>query len=300
MNVSNIDDRHCERYRQYVDAYLDQELPIEMQRDLQQHFASCPDCTRILDSRGRMKQLVRKSVSTEEVPLELVQGLRGQFQANPPGVFARNTAGWMAAAAAVLVVAIGGIAVLRWDRGVQLHPGGGMFQTVSLRVKEILRVGLADHIHCSIVSERWKQFVSLQQMKAASGSSALGPDFVDLVPAVASKLGSNYQVVGGHRCTAGGRKYVHILMTGSKGSILSLVVTQKQNGETFTEADAVSVMKASGVDIYQDRQEDLEIAGFESEKYLAYVVSNLDRDANLNLASSLAPVIYEHLHRLEL
>jgi hypothetical protein len=89
-------------------------------------------------------------------------------------------------------------------------------------------------------------------------------------------------------------------MTGSKGSILSLVVTQKQNGETFTEADAVSVMKASGVDIYQDRQEDLEIAGFESEKYLAYVVSNLDRDANLNLASSLAPVIYEHLHRLEL
>jgi len=285
MNVPDIGDRFCEKYRKYFDAYLDHELPIETQRDMQQHIASCSECARILDSRGRMKQLVRRAVANEEAPLELVAALRGRLQLEPRSVFARSTAGWMVAAAAVLLLAIGGISLLRWDRA---------------KVGEILRVGLVDHIHCSIVAKQWKRFVSFQEMKDAEGPSALGPEFIDLVPEVVSKLGKDYQVVGGHRCTAGERKYVHILITGANGSVLSLVITEKRSGETFAKADAASVMRASGVDIYRDRQQDQAIAGFESEKYLAYVVSNLDRDANLDVASNLAPVVYSHLHRLEL
>jgi hypothetical protein len=76
------------------------------------------------------------------------------------------------------------------------------------------------------------------------------------------------------------------------------VITEKQN-ESFAQADAVAVMKASGIPIYRQRQGVLEVAGFESDKYLAYVISNLDGKANLNIASALAPVVYSHLHRLE-
>jgi len=247
-----------------------------------------------------MKQLVRNAVTREEVPLDLVEALRGRFQKESRGFFAHNTAGWMMAAAAVLILAIGGVAVLRRDRVVRPSNRGGVFQTVSTRVKELLHVGLADHLHCAIVSEQWKQFVSLDEMKAAEGSSALGTEFIELVPAVASILGTDYTVVGGHRCTAGDRKYIHLIMTGSEGAILSLVITEKKDGDSFTQADADSVIKASGVDIYQDQQEGMPIAGFESERYLAYLVSNLDRDANLNIASNLAPIVYGHLHRLEL
>ena len=59
-------------------------------------------------------------------------------------------------------------------------------------------------------------------------------------------------------------------------------------------------MKASGIPIYRDRQGRVEIAGFESPKYMAYVVSSLDEDSNLNVASALAPIVYGHWHRLEL
>jgi len=62
----------------------------------------------------------------------------------------------------------------------------------------------------------------------------------------------------------------------------------------------VEVMRASGIPIYRARQGSLEVAGFESDKYLAYVVSNLDRATNLNVTSVMAPVIYSHLHNLEL
>jgi anti-sigma factor (TIGR02949 family) len=300
MNVPSIDNGSCETYRQYFDAYLDHELPVETQRAVQQHVASCSGCARILDNRGRMKQLVRQAVANEQAPLELVEAVRGRFQSDSRSFFSRNFAGGMVAAAAVLLLAIGGISLVRWGRIAQQNTNGSIFQAVSARMAEMFRVGLEDHIHCAIDNKRWKQIVSFQEMKIAEGPAALGPDFIDLVPEVASKLGKEYQIVGGHRCNTGERKYVHLLMTGANGSVLSLVITEKRSGETFTKTDALAVLKSAEVDIYQDRQDDLTVAGFESEKYLAYVVSNLDRGANLNIASSLAPVVYGHLHRLEL
>jgi hypothetical protein len=115
---------------------------------------------------------------------------------------------------------------------------------------------------------------------------------------VEAKLGAKYKLVQGHRCVAGGRQYMHFILTGDNGAILSLVITEKNN-ESFTRADAVAVLSASGIPVYRDRQGIMEIAGFESDKYLAYVVSNLDRPANLNVASLVAPIVYEHLRKLE-
>jgi len=105
-------------------------------------------------------------------------------------------------------------------------------------------------------------------------------------------------MVQGHRCTANHRQYIHLILTGDKGAIVSLVITEKR-GESLAQADAVAVINASGLPIYRDRQGILEIAGFESDKYLAYVVSNLNHDSNLNVASTIAPLVYSHLHRLE-
>jgi len=298
MNVLNFNDRSCERYRRYFDAYLDNELLVETNQDVLQHVMSCTDCTRILESRARMKQLVRNAVTNEQAPLELAEALRERFRTERRSFFAYDTARWMMAAAAVLLLAIGGVAALQWGRIIQFRGDDGVFQTVSTRVQEILRIGLVDHVHCAILSERWKQFISFDEMKADTGRSALGPDFIDLVPAVQAKLGAGYKIVEGHRCTANHRQYIHLILIGNK-TILSLVITEKRN-ESFTQAGAPAVMNASGIPIYRDRQGILEIAGFESGKYLAYVVSNLDRDSNLNVASVMAPIVYSHLHRVEL
>jgi hypothetical protein len=81
--------------------------------------------------------------------------------------------------------------------------------------------------------------------------------------------------------------------------LLSLVITEKQ-GESFTQADARAVMKAAGVPVYHGHQGQLEIAGFETEKYLGYVVSNLDRAENLRIAEALVPSVHDHLQKLSL
>ena len=298
MNPLNFNDRSCERYRPHFDAYLDHELPVETQHDIQQHIVSCEDCARVLESRDRMKQLVRSAVTREEAPLELAAALRERFRPERRSFFAHDTARWMMAAAAVLILAIAGVAALRWDPVIRFSGDDSVFRTVSARVQQILRVGLVDHLHCAILAEKWKAFVSFDEIKANTERSALGAEFTDLVPAVQTILGSDYKIVDGHRCTANNRQYIHLILTGSEDRILSLVITEKKN-ESFMQTDAVAVMKASGIPIYRDRQGKYEIAGFESDKYMAYVVSNLDRDSNLKVASALAPIVYGHLRRLE-
>jgi hypothetical protein len=204
----------------------------------------------------------------------------------------------MMAAAAVVLVAIIGVAGLQWGKVIQLG-GDDVFQTVSVQLQGLLRIGLINHVHCAILSERWKRFVSFDEMKAATGRQALGPEFIDLVPAVEAKLGTQFKLVQGHRCVANRRRYVHLILTGDKGAIVSLVITEKNN-ESFTQAEAAAVAEASEIPIYRDRQGILEMAGFESDRYLAYVISNLDRNENLNVASLVAPVVHNHLHKLEL
>ena len=299
MNVVNFNERACERYRRYFDAYLDNELLVETNQDVLQHLNSCPECARILEARARTKQRVRDAVTKEQAPPELVAALRNRLRTERPGFFAYNTVRWMMAAAAVLLVAIVGVGSLQWARIVQFGGDEGVVPTLSARVQELLRVGVIDHLHCTIDLQRWKQFISFDEMKASTGRQALGPEFIDLVPAVEAKLGSEYHLVQGHRCVADHRRYVHLILTGKKGAILSLVITEKNN-ESFSQSDAIAVMRASGIPIYGDRQGALEVAGFESDKYLAYVVSNLDRATNLNLASLMAPIVYNHLHKLEL
>ena len=51
MNVVNFNERACERYRRYFDAYLDNELLVETNQDVLQHH-SCAECARILEGRG--------------------------------------------------------------------------------------------------------------------------------------------------------------------------------------------------------------------------------------------------------
>jgi hypothetical protein len=247
-----------------------------------------------------MKQLVKQAVTKEEAPLELAMALRNRFRTERRSFFAFDTARWMMAAAAVVLLAIGTLFTLQWGRVITLNRDKGVFQTVSARVGDLLRIGLIDHVHCAIISKQAKRLMSFDDMKSKTSRGALGPEFISLVPTIQSKLGRDFQLVVGHRCTANHRRYVHLILTGKNDAILSIVITEKQEGESFTHAQAIAVMNAAGVSIYRDQLGKYEIAGFESTKYLAYVVSNLDRQSNLNIASEVAPIVHEHLHQLEL
>ena len=110
----------------------------------------------------------------------------------------------------------------------------------------------------------------------------LGPEFAGLEPLVKSRLPAGFGIIQAHRCQAGGREYVHLIVTGGS-RILSLAITRKRPGESLSGG-----IHQTGVDRFQ-------VVGFESGNYLVYIISDLDAQRNLQLAASLAPMVRQYL-----
>ena len=79
--------------------------------------------------------------------------------------------------------------------------------------------------------------------------------------------------------------------------MISVILTRKQDGESFGREQMVPALQAAGVPIYSASADQFEIAGFETDEYLAYVVSNLARKGNLQIAQAVAPQLEELIRR---
>jgi hypothetical protein len=301
MELINYKDKTCNRVRPYFDSYLDNELLVETNHEVLRHIATCVECARLLEERTRIKKALKDAVLREELPTALLGNIQQSIrQRRDRSLFAVKLTRWTVAVAALLLLAVAGLFTVRDIALRQLQvKSTGVLESISTEAREILKIGLADHVHCTLELGRWKEMISFQHMKDDIGRTALGPQFIGLVPLMTEKLGPHFKFIQGHRCTINGRDYVHLIATGDNNAILSLIITEKKKDETFTRAGIPTVADASAVSIYRDNQEQLEIAGFETNHFLAFVVSNIDRDGNQRIASNLAPSVYQFLRHIE-
>ena len=195
----------------------------------------------------------------------------------------------VAAAAVVLVVA--GIGALQLRKHASPAPSDTLAILPDSNAR-LLEVGLDHHIHCSIdVGFANRSFTEEEIMQT------LGPDYNGLVTMVEQKIPGSYKIVVGHRCASNGRKFVHLILK-SPQTTYSLLITRK-NGEAFTQQNAAAIIQGSDIPIYDTRMKDLEVAGFETRDYLAFIVSDLGREDNIQMASKLGPVVRDFLTKLE-
>jgi anti-sigma factor RsiW len=302
MNVINFNHKACEKIRVYFDSYVDNELLVETNHEVLLHLESCEECRSILAGLIRMKKSVRSAVERRDAPAELVESVQKAIRTSGRRSFSASDFGrWPLIAAATIVLAFGGLLAGRMRNLFEpLLPGRDRdaLEFISLKAQEIMRVGLIDHVHCALQAKKWQQPLTLEAMQQATGSRALGPEFIGLVSLVKEKAGADFHIVQGHRCFVNGKEYVHLILTGPNQEILSLVVTER-SAEAFSNADIASTHQVSNVPLYMSSQGQLQVAGFETNHYLAYVISNMDRDANLKVASSLAPSVYNFLKHLD-
>jgi hypothetical protein len=140
-------------------------------------------------------------------------------------------------------------------------------------VSRVLQIGLEAHRQCS----------------QEPGLDYLGWEYSGLVDVVGAEMPSNYGIAAAHQCVLKGRTFVHLVFE-SGNTRASFVVTEKEN-ERFTASDKNRPFDADGVPVYFNTIDKHEVAGFETRRHLAFVVSDLDRDANLQLSRSIA-VLY--------
>jgi anti-sigma factor (TIGR02949 family) len=296
MKVLKFGNNACERTRRCLDSYLANEMLAETRRGIERHLETCPACSAELAARTSLRGRLKAAVQRQEVPPGLDARLREALRHTKSRP--RPPIAWMpwAAAAAVLF-----LAVATWlirPLGAPALPdladrrGQDVFiRKVSHDLAAVLQVGLGDHIHCSIFRKYPKDPPTIDEMAAM-----LGPSYKELVPIVKDHVPGGFRILLAHQCGYLGRRFVHVTL--SDGSnLLSLVITRKQPAESL--ASLKPTFQASGVAVYQSVARDYDVASFESGQYLAYVISDLGRKRNLEIARNLAPRVHDFLAAIQ-
>src|SRR5262245_129812 len=281
MNVINFEQK-CEKARRYLDSYVSNELLVETNHELMRHLESCKDCSEALEVRMRVKTALQRAVRSVEAPPALEERVQKRIRdERSKGALIRSRTHWAFAVAAMALLTLGGWVIFRlWN--LQGH------SRVDTLADRILTIGAGNHLTCAVNHQMWKQHFSSERM-----ARELGPDYIGLVSLAEEKAPQDFEVVVAHQCHVDHRGFVHMILR-KQDSVLSVVLTKK-SGESFQESKAAAVLNASGVPIYRNRLKGVEVAGFETRGYLAFVVSGLDPESNLKVAANLAPSVRDYL-----
>ena len=295
MNTINFSEAVCKRIRTQLGHYLSNELSVETDHEVMKHLEACAACSQELEARMLVKNLLRRAVQSETAPPVLRQRIAGRIHASEFSFsLLPFSPRWALAAAAVAAVVLGGVMGLRW-RTNRLYDDAraqaAYIRAVGARLPRIETVGLADHLHCAV----FRRFPQEYPAEAVAVQQ-LGPQFVQLVSKVKERMPGEYRVVMAHRCSYAGRHYVHFVLK-SDSKLLSLVITEKQPGESFSEMEASSGSEVS-VPVYEVAAKRFQVAGFDTQGYLAFIVSDLDRKNNLQIAENLAPLVAGFLNSI--
>jgi hypothetical protein len=263
MNVIQLGDAACGKVRGYLDSYLSNELLVETNHEVLRHLEGCLQCAAELSTRARVRTGLQTAVRGTPVP----EGLEARVQRAVRAQSSRTRAGlYTMAVAAIALICLAIVSLTRAKPG----PEEAILSKASGRLAVVLNVGLRDHLHCAVFRKYDKMAVQLS------------PEFADLARLVKAKLSGDFHIIQGHRCSAGGRQYIHLIVTrGDK--LLSLVLTRKRPAESLSGG------------VYQEGVDRFQVVGFESHDYLVYVISDLDAQQNLQLAVNIAPVVREYL-----
>jgi hypothetical protein len=129
-------------------------------------------------------------------------------------------------------------------------------------------------------------------------NTLLGEDYAPLLPEVRDRVPRGHEIVLAHQCTYRDRRFVHMISRGN-GQLLSIIVTRRQPGESFASANLAEIKNAAGVSLYGSAAGQFQIAGFEAGDHLAYVISDMGHDENLEWAANLAPSVHQFLSALQ-
>ena len=294
MKIVDFGQANCERVRRYLDSYISNELIVESNLEVLRHIEQCNACSQELETRLGIRASLQAAARREDVPPGLEQKIRKEIcERSPVRVWPFDLSlRWMSAVAALLLISTAIWVVLRSRRELNLQEQNAYVGRISSHLSTILQVGLRDHVHCAVFRKYPKDPPALAEL-----AGDLGPQYAGLVPLVKARVLDEFRVILAHRCTVQGRNYAHLVLRGTS-SLLSLIITKKNPSELFPASQLVPVLQAAGVPVYRAGASQFRVAAFESQAYLAFVISDLPEESNLQLAAALAPSVAQFLNQM--
>jgi hypothetical protein len=255
---------------------------VETASEVVHHLENCEGCSRDLDARIRVRDALQRAVANRPVPDSIRANVLHKLRESQTRSFAGvGVKRWALAVAAVAVIVFG-LFTAEWlslRRGEQL-------------ISSILKLGISDHLFCAIQAHNYPEVANPPDQIRTK----LGPRYAPLLQVVRDRL-PEFDVLEGHICSIpnSDRKYIHFITRGH-GTILSVILTER-SGATFPRGRLLVTADSGSLGIYENRLSGMEIAGFESGPYFAFIVSDLNQKELLPLARGLAPALNETLHK---
>ena len=230
---------------------------------------------------------LKTAVESVNVPLHLEANIRSRIHASQPS---RRWNFWLAPAGAIATVAVALAVVYQLGHlRLTVKSQESYIASVSYRVASLMRVGLGDHIHCSVF-RRYPQ--AAPPVEKLEGD--LGPQFRGLLPIVRSNVPADYTLMMGHQCRYHGRRFVHFAFK-NESHLLSLVISRKADGESFETEGLLPALVQSGIPMYQAGVQRFAMTAFENKDFLVYFISDLPKDQNMQILLSMAPQVRDYL-----
>jgi anti-sigma factor RsiW len=259
---------NCDQIIERLDLHIDgtPENP-----EVARHIETCQACSRILANRIALRDRLRTAVRRTEIPLGLQPGIHRSIASERRSIPLR----WPSLAlAAAILLAVG---TTRWYQAghLRLTPGSqeAYIESIAPRVSPIMQVGLTQHVHCAVFRSYPAQPPSIAEL-----IKEFSPQYSALIPAMQQHVPPEFRVVMAHLCTRQGRDYIHVIARRGSG-LISLLITKKEAGDRMGAGlDTSSVQRFN-------------IAAFETNGYLVYLVSDMGQDQNQAILQAMAPQI---------
>jgi hypothetical protein len=236
---------------------------------------------------------LRQAVNSEPIPPYLESriraGIRASGRPRPRWVFRLAPIGVMAAVCLGLGIAYE-LGHLRMTVGSQ----ESYIASVSNHVATLMRVGLGDHIHCSVFRKYPKTPPTAEEFV-----EKMGPQYSGLIPIVRGQIPTDYRMMLAHQCRYHGRRFIHLSLM-NDSHLISLAITRKNSGESFAIEGMLPALSQSGIPMYQSDVQRFQISAFETRDYLVYFISDLSKDKNSEMMIALAPQVRDFLNKQEL
>ncbi|WP_321475740.1 hypothetical protein [uncultured Paludibaculum sp.] len=281
---------NCETLREHLDLHMDQQLPADAVVAAQSHLDQCPECAAEWQSRRLLRGRLRGAVRAHATPPFLEARIRANLRATqPPATWRRP---WVLVTA-MAVICLGTtiayqLGALRLTRASQ----ESYIAAVSSRIPTLMRVGLGDHIHCSVFRKFPANPPTVEEL-----THKLGPEYGGLIPIVHRHIPSDFKLMLAHQCRYHGRPFVHLsLKSGSR--LISLVIARKSDGESFAAQQLVPELVHSDIPMYSSGVQRFAVTAFETGDHLVYVVSDLSHEMNDRLMLAMAPDVKAYLSSL--
>lgn len=206
----------CQKTREFIDLYLDNELESVPTKHLAEHLERCAECRREFDLVRSQDELLASSIrdvpyDTTKLRTEIEKATVGKAAIRLPELSLPRMPVWVLALGCILIVALSLLFYLPARMSTAIaHP--------------LYRAAAADHRACAadLAASDW--------IRSQPGISELATSFLKEEQNVPSSVGSGYRLVRARICKFDGVSFLHAIYETADGRHVSLFIGRRTAG----------------------------------------------------------------------